>query len=176
MKYVDLPHGNAALALFPSVVGFGWMLFDGPLSPVRWGVSNAARRKDTADAKNERCLKAIEKLLQEHHPPVIVLEAFEGPGARRGARIQKVCRSIVSLAAVQGVSVRVLTRTEIRNCFVQKPKTRHAVAKIVASYLVEIERRLPDVRKAWQTEDEDMALFNAAALLIVHYANPREPL
>jgi len=177
MKYIDLPHGNAALALFPYVRGFGWAVFDGPLSLVFRGVSSVARKREPSDAKNERCLRAIEKLLQEYRPPVVVLEAFEGPGTRRHARIKKLCRSIIALAAVHGATVRVLTREQIHSYFASyEPKTRYDVAGIVASFVTAIKHLLPKKRKAWETEEPIAALFNAVALLIAYYANPREPL
>lgn len=50
------------------------------------------------------------------------------------------------------------------------------MAKIAASYLKELGHCLPDKRKVYNAEDPRMALFHAAALLIVHYANPEEPL
>jgi len=177
MKYLDLPHGNTALAIFPCSPGFGWMLFDGPLSPVRWGRSNVAKKKAASEVKNGRCLRAIEKLLHEHRPAVVVLEAFEGPGTKRGARIQALCRSIISLAAVNGASVRVISRAQVSACLRSaESDTRYGFAKRAASFLAEIRVRLPTERKFWKTEDPVMALFNAAVLLIVHYANPSEPL
>lgn len=177
MKYLDLPHGNAALAIFPCSPGFGWALFDGPLSLVRRGCSSVAKKKATSEVKNDRCLKAIEKLLHEHRPPIVVLEAFEGAGTKRNARIQKLCRSIISLAAVNGASVRVITREQISACLRSaKSDTRYGYAKLASSFFAEIKWRLPEERKFWKTEDPVMALFNAVVLLIVHYANPKEPL
>ena len=177
MKFDDLPHGNAALAIFPCVPGFGWMLFDGPLSPVTWGVSTVAAGTKGSDQKNARCLKRVARLLHMYRPHLLVLEAFENGKTRRAPRMQRLCRSLISLAAVNRVGVRIVTRDEIRSSFVSAPaKTRYDAAKIVASYLKEIRHRLHDKRKFYNTEDPTMALFNAAALLIVHYSNPKETL
>ena len=177
MKFAELPHGNAALALFPSVSGVGWIVFDGPLSPVAWGVSMSAKRASSLQAKNAQSLAAIERLLARYRVPVVVLEAFDGAGSRRNARIRALCRSIISLCAVNGIAVRIISRREITACFAStSPKTRHATAQVVASYLPEIRHRLPAKRRAWDSENPEMALFNAAALLIVHYANPAQPL
>lgn len=177
MKFTDLPHGNAALAIFPSTQGFGWMLFDGPLSPVAWGVSTVAADTKGSEQKNARCLKRAEALVRIYRPHTLVLEAFEKEKTRRAPRIQRLCRSLISLAAVNGIGVRIITRDEIHASFVSAPaRTRYDVAKIVASYLKEIRHRLPDKRKVYNAEDPRMALFAAAALLIVHYANPEEPL
>lgn len=171
------PFGNTALAIFPSVEGFGWMVFDGPLSPAFWDVCTAADRPGTLEEKNARCLKRVELLVSEYYPAAIVLEAFEGLGTRRHERIRRLCRSIISLATINGIPVRIISRDDITSYFAStQPKTCHAVATLVARHLREIGHRLPPKRRAWDTAFPDMALFSAAALLFVHYANLKEPL
>ncbi len=177
MKFGDLPHEKAAMAIFPCTAGFGWMVFDGPLSPVRWQVSTAAATARSAAEKNRRCLARIEEHLHTFRPAVLVLEEFDGDKSRRSPRIRALCRSIVALATVEGAEVRIITREQVRKCFADSGlRTRHEIAVRVAAFLREISVRLPDKRKVWETEKPDAALMNAAALLIVHYANPREPL
>ena len=177
MTSLDGVQIKTALAIFPSREGFGWTVFDGPVSPVDWGVSMAARKAGTPDEKNARVMKRVESLMKEYRPGAVALEAFEGAGTRRSMRIKRFCRSVVALAAVHGIQVRVIHRDQIARCFASsRAKTRHAVATVVASFLPEIRRRLPQKRRAWDTEFPDMALFNAAALLLVHYANPEQPL
>lgn len=168
---------NTALAIFPSREGFGWMVFDGPLSPVFWDLCSLAKEPGTSEEKNARCMERVESLVAEYHPAAIVLEAFEGPKTRRHKRIRQLCRSIASLAAMNRTPLRIVSRDEITSCFgTTRPKTRYAVATLVAKYLREIGHRLPPKRRAWDTEFPDMALFNAAVLLVVYYANPLEPL
>jgi len=168
---------NTALAIFPSTEGFGWIVFDGPLSPVDWGTSMVADGARSPGEKNARCLKRIESFLSELRPATLVLETFEGEGARKRDRVRKLCRSIVSLATMQGIPVDIISKPAIAAYFASaQPKTRHDVATIVAAHLPEISYRLPDKRKAQTSEHPKMALFNAAALLFVHYGNPAEPL
>ncbi len=166
---------NTALAIFPSKDGFGWIVFDGPLSPVAWDICAAAKMPGTPQEKNARCMKRVESIVAEYHPASIVLEAFEGGATRRSKRIQQLCRSIASLSVMNKTPLRIISREQIKFCFEStKPKTRYAIASTVASYLKEIRHRLPNKRRPWETEDIKMALFNAAALLIVHYANRNE--
>ena len=78
---------------------------------------------------------------------------------------------------MNGVAVRIISRKQIMACFASRtPKTRQDVVKIVSEYMAELSSREPDKRKAWESEDPNVAMFNAAGLLIVHYANPKEPL
>jgi hypothetical protein len=177
MNHHHLPAGKAALAIYPTTTGVSWMLFDGPLSPVDWGGSSLAKRTKGAKAKNERLLGEVAKLLSLHRPHTLVLEDFESPASRREERIRSLCRSLISLAAVEGIAVHMLTRKQVVACFASSnATTRHEVAKVVVSYVSEIGRLLPSKRKAWEPEKHIMGLFNATALLIAHYANPREPL
>lgn len=177
MRIPAYPIPNTALAIFPSREGFGWMIFEGPLSPVSWDVCTLAKETRTAERKNARCTQRVAALLAEYRPAALVLEAFEGSGVRRHKRIRQLCRSIASLAAMSGTPLRVVTRQEITACFgTTRPKTRYAVAALIARYVKEIRHRLPPKRRAWDTEFPEMALFNATALLFVHYGNPEEPL
>lgn len=167
---------NTALAIFPSKDGFGWVVFDGPLSLVAWGISTLTKETGTPQQKNVRCMTRIEQFVSRYHPATIVLEAFEGPGTRRNPRIKQLCRSIVSLAAMDHTAVQIISRKQIASYFeTTQPKTRYAIASAVASSL-NMRHRLPEKRRPWETEKTGMALFNAAALLFVHYGNPGEPL
>lgn len=177
MNIENFQHRKSALAIFPSGSGFGWMLFDGPLAPVDWDISRVAERERSEEDKNARCVEKIERILAKYRPATLVLEEFENGETRRAQRIRQLCRSIISLAAVNAIPVRIISRHQIRSCLEsQRPKTRYEVAKVVASYIREIGHRLPKARKPWEHEDPRMALFNATALLIVHYANPAQPL
>ncbi len=168
-----VPHPNTAMAIFPSVVGFGWTVFDGPFSPVVWEVSTAAAKVRGDERKNAVSLARIAAHRARYRPAVLVLEDFESKEAKRGARIQALCRSIIAHAAVEGIPVRIITRAEINAC-IPGGKTRQNVANTTAAYLRELRLRLPEARKIWEGEKPDMALMNAAALLIVHYAIPEK--
>jgi hypothetical protein len=159
-------HPKSALAIHPSVEGFGWIVFDGPLSAYRWGVSWRARGVSGDAKKNEHCLRHAEVLLTEHRPAVLVLERATD---RRHPRIHRLEKQLIALAAVHATPVKVFTRADVQAAFAErKATTRYAVATVVADYIPEIRNRLPKKRRAWDTEDSDMALFAAAALLIVH--------
>ena len=168
-------YDNTTIGIFPSRDGFGWMVFDGPLGAYQWGASALAKNERTPDAKNARCLAGIERLLSKYRPAIVVIEAFEGPGTKRHERIKHLCRSIIALSATHRLPVRIITRADIRTCFTStKAVTRQQTATTVARWVKELRRLAPIERRLWEGEDPNMALFNATALLIAHYAIPWE--
>lgn len=148
--------------------GFAWSVFEGPLSPYDWGLVSA--RASQRREKNLVCLRRVEKLLSRFKPEVLVLEAFEGAGSRRMPRVARLCRSVMALAVERGVEVAVYTRAHVRACFAAVGAvTRQEIAEAVARHLEPFQQHLPRRRRPWQAEDERLALFSAAALLLTHF-------
>jgi len=54
-------------------------------------------------------------------------------------------------------------------CF-RRPQGKHPIASILADrYQEELAPRLPPFRKPWMSEDERMAMFDAAALAVAYF-------
>src|ERR1700742_5187468 len=96
------------LAVHPTTRGFGWVLFESPLSPVDWGLASAK------EGRNAKLLARFERILARHEPAVLVLEAFEEQGAMRTERVQHLCRNLIHLAACKGMETPVYSRAVIR--------------------------------------------------------------
>ena len=153
------------LALHPATTGFGWALFEGPLTPVDWGTAKVSKDR------NAGCLARIEVLIANLHPSEIVLESFEGNNVRRSARIRRLYRSLISLAGVNGIESRVFSREAIAKAFSSLGSpSRYEIAAAIASHVSAFEHLLPPRRKIWLPEDPRMALFNAAAVAMTYFA------
>src|SRR5262249_28679352 len=132
------------LAVHPTSRGFGWVLFEGPLSPVDWG--NASAKK----GRNARLLARFERILKRYEPAVLVLEAFERSESKRSERVQHLCRSIMHLAACKGMDTPVFARAVVRTCFASiGASTRYEIAQAIAQRLDAFNHRLPRYRKPW---------------------------
>ena len=92
------------VAVHPTSRGFGWVVFEGPVAPVDWGIATAKVNRSATS------MRRFEALLTQYQPSVVVLEDFEGDGARRGARIQDLARSMSGLADNRDIEVVVYTR------------------------------------------------------------------
>jgi len=153
------------LALHPSSRGFGWVLFEGPLSPFDWGTAHIR------DEKNRRSLQAIEALLDRYHPSVLVLEVFESASSRRAPRIRNLCESAIVQAEARSIEACLYSREQIHAALgARGARTRHGIAVLIADHLEMLRYRLPPPRKIWIGEHPSLALFSAAACGLAYYA------
>jgi len=156
---------DLVLAVHPFTRGIAFTLFEGPLSPVDWGVKDIRGKQ-----KNALALEATKQLIERLQPDVLVLQDLSGPNVRRAERIRRLQRLIASHAEAQAIEVHRYRRKEIQECF--KPAgavTRYEIAQAIASQVHAFGHRLPPVRKIWNSEDARMSLFDAASLVMTFY-------
>jgi hypothetical protein len=100
----------------------------------------------------------------------LVLEAFKGSRSSRGQRIRRLCSALTASANARDVEVAIYSRRDIEKALgLASPATREAVAGRVASFIENFAWRLPPERRAWESEDPRLSLFNAAALALSYY-------
>lgn len=158
-----------ALAIDPTHQGFAWAVFEGPDFLLDCGTSHVQPK-----GRNALCLRRIAELIAHYAPEVVVLEAYDGDGSHRQARVRFLLRSIAALAARRGVRCRSFSRARIRRAFSGLPsQARHPIATEIARRFPELSGRLPGIRKCWQSEDERMSIFDAASLALVWYGKAR---
>jgi Holliday junction resolvasome RuvABC endonuclease subunit len=151
------------LAVHPTSRGFGWVLFEGPLVPVDWGIASAKINK------SERSMARFKQLLDQYQPSVLVLEKFEEDNSNRGECIRTLAQTMRGFADNRDMDTPIYGREEVRATVTGNAKAnRHAVARAVAQRLPILRNRLPEARKLWQSEDNRQCLFDAAALGITH--------
>ena len=158
------------LALYPSVQGLAFALFESPMSVVDWGKTTRL-----GPSKNEVCIRFVKRLVERYAPEVIVVEHSTARDSRRSVRIRLLNGSIATIASVNGIEIVRFRRKDIRIAF-QKlgATTKHERSRVIASMLPAMSHRLPPMRKPWMAEDPRMALFEAAALGIAYYGIERK--
>lgn len=160
----DLPR-DLVLAVAPNTRGIAYAYFEGPLSPVDWGIKEL-RGHD----KNGQGLSAVRSLVEHLQPDVLVLEDYSAHRTRRADRIVRLQRMIASYAATEAIEVAGYARSDIRATFAPAgATTRYQIAELIAGQVHAFSFRLPPVRKLWMSEDRRMALFDAAALALTHF-------
>lgn len=159
-------HQNLVLSLYPTSRGYAFVLFEGPLSPVDYGVKEIRHKH-----KNERTLESIEALIEEHRPDYLIIEDYTEKGSRRSSRIRRLYRSLIHLASVEQIEVMRYSKTAIHSCFEPEgAHTKYEIAKTIAREIPALAHRLPRLRKIWMSEDPRQSLFDAVALGMVFYA------
>ena len=156
---------DLVFAVFPSARGFGYAVFEGPMSLVDWGVKGVRSIQ-----KNAESLKKIRELFAFYRPDVVVLENCQGRGSRRAKRIQTLIDLMTAHATEERIATASFSRAEVRACFSSTGSTtKRRIAESIAREFPELEPRLPPVRKIWMSEDSRMNIFDAAALGMTYF-------
>ena len=100
------------LAIYPNTSGFAFVLFEGSLSPVDWGVTTVRGRD-----RNDRCLQIIASIFARHEPDVLVLQDTSVGGTRRSKRVTNLNAAIFKLAELNDIPVRTYSRASVRLAF-----------------------------------------------------------
>jgi hypothetical protein len=140
--------------------GFAFVLFDGWLDLVDWGVYDA-RGAD----KNARCLDRIDSLLALHTPDVLILQDMSESGTRRARRIRDLNRDAAELADQCGMTVHMYSRAQVVEHFEELgATTKHGIAETIARRIPALHLYVPPARRPWMSEDARMGIFDATAL------------
>jgi Holliday junction resolvasome RuvABC endonuclease subunit len=144
--------------------GFGWVAFEGPLAIFDWGTARA--RTD----KNNTSMRRLERLLERFQPETLVLEAFEGVGVHRSQRVARLCRAMIASAVMRGINVAVYGRGDVKGSFAHLGAIdRHDTAQALARLFDVLRPLLPKRRRAWEMANDQMGIFNAAAVVLTHF-------
>src|SRR5436853_4569680 len=134
---------DLVLAIYPQTRGFAFVLFEGWLVPVDWGVYEA-RGAD----KNARCLTRIASLLTFHTPDVLVLQNMSEHGTRRAHRIRELNRRAAELADQRGMLVRTYSRAQVIEYFEEQGvMTKQRMAESIAKHIPALTLYVPPARK-----------------------------
>lgn len=163
---LELPR-ELILAIAPSSRGIAYTYFEGPLSPVDWGL-----RQTRSKNKNVQGMGIVRALIEQLQPDVLVLPEYALPGVKRGPRLRRLHHLIATYAVGQAIEVKRYSRADIRKTFAKAGAvTRQEIAEVIAGQVHAFAHRLPPVRKLWMSEDSRMSLFDAAALSFTYFAD-----
>ena len=154
------------MAIFPNARGFAYVVFEGPLAPVDWGMSDVS-----GTHKNQRCVRLISAALRRLSPDALVLRDLDDAPLNQNRRLQSLNEAIEALAEMHGIARVRLSREQIQRSFrfLGSP-TRYAIVHAIAKRIPLFEQFVPPVRKIWKNEDRRMGLFDAAALALTFYS------
>jgi Holliday junction resolvasome RuvABC endonuclease subunit len=151
------------LAIALTSRGLGYAVLEGEKSLIE--SSHTSVRKED---KNKQCLTKVEKLAAFYRPDALVLLDVMAKGSRRAPRIKRLHRSIIGLARKQKIKTEFVSGRQIRGLLLGDAKGRkHEVAEMLAKdFPDELASRLPPMRRAWESADSRMDIFDAVALAV----------
>lgn len=153
-----------ALAIDPFTRGFGYALFEGPKTPLDWGVT------DIRSEKNQISLERVKKLISFYQPEILILEDCSKSRNRRCRRIRDLIAQIEKFADSRKVPVQKYSFDRVQEVFsFLGIRTKHRIAETICEWLPELNSRIPPKRKPWMSEDRRMSIFDAVALILTYY-------
>lgn len=155
---------HRVLAIDPTTRGFGFVVFEGIDHLLDWGVVHVKRQD-----KHEQCLARVAVLMDRYEPSVVVVEDPSPGASRRIARVRHLITAVIELATRRRARTCCLTRRAIRKHFLEVGvDTKGPIAGAIATRFPELTPHLPPKRKMWMSEDDRMAIFDAASLALTY--------
>jgi hypothetical protein len=156
---------NLVAAIYLNTRGFAFVLFEGMLAPVDWGIVEL-RGKD----RRARTIERVSTLLARYVPDLLVLQDMSRSGSHRSHRIRHLNDDIAEIAERLCIPTVSYSRADVRDCFgYLGVVTKDHIAGDIAKRIPAFERFLPRPRKIWMNEDARMGLFDAAALALTFF-------
>jgi hypothetical protein len=150
---------DLVLAFYPHARGFSYVVFEGPLSLIDWGMSDIPAKRKTS-----RCLRRLSVLLDEYRPDAVVIRQL-GKG-----RLATLSEALTELVESRRIVIAAVSRDRIREAFAYLGSpTRYAIVRAIAMRIGVLARYVPPVRKIWNGEDRRMGLFDAAAMALTFF-------
>jgi hypothetical protein len=116
----------------------------------------------------EDCLRSrLERIVQTYKPSALILRESESnnPGPQKKVLLQAIKR----VGEHHNLTTFRISRSTLRHYFLgYNATTKHEIASTMARLLPELAWQLPRKRKPWESEHYRMAIFDAAAGVVVH--------
>src|SRR5438105_4808427 len=102
------------LTLYPSARGLAFVIFEGPLSPIDWGVKAVRGSQDRIAILFE----TAKSLIERYQPEIVVLQGHRNASGRAD-HARRLEQMILTYAAGQNTEAHRYTREDVRSCFRQ---------------------------------------------------------
>jgi hypothetical protein len=158
------PYQQRILCLDIRPRSFAFVAFEGPNIVLDWGARSFRRGVNVVRVPLGT---KVARLIDEYLPCVLVLER---PRTRKHVRIVEAIRR---QAKIRKLPIRLLPAKAVDEAFSGRNDNKHQIASALATQFPDLLPVLPPKRKAWQSEDYRMSIFDAVALGIAHFERKR---
>lgn len=159
------------LALELRSAKFGFVVFEGPTKLLDWGVRRIGTRGNVQAAVSGK----IRPLVAVYAPVLVILRLRKCLSAHAKRRFAVLTRAIRSEAKSSSIKVQIVSPERVRHFYAAHGQnTKHEIAGWIANQFEELSWKLPQKRKAYQSEAHNTIMFDAAATgvaFLMHLAN-----
>jgi hypothetical protein len=137
----------------------GFAVFEGPPKLLVWGIHKYGGTKQRLrDAVEKRILS----LLDFHDPSILVIRQIRVHSPKTSRQLSHIINTIRTEAKRRSVDVHILSAVVVKKFFARSGQTtKQEIASILAEWFEDIAWKLPDKKKAWQSERHNMVIFDA---------------
>lgn len=159
---------TCVLTLDVTAKGITYVVLEGPERLFDWGAVKAK------DKSKNAYLDRAERLHFRYLPHVLVLEDPKGKGSRRGPRTKAIIARLELSALSNHLPVFKVSRGDVQAAFRGVAKTKQEIAEVISNRFPELIDLLPPPRRAWDSEADNMALFDAISFALAAFRNPEK--
>jgi hypothetical protein len=150
---------------------FGFVVFDGPVTLLDWGVRNYRGRRTL---RQTAIREKISTLLKLYAPTALVMRRRESLSRNARKETLSAARMITVEARKCSVKTLRISPLEVRRFFsAHGCRTKHQIGSLIATWFEELSFKLPPARKPWQPEAHAAAVFDAVATGIAYFSRER---
>jgi len=143
---------------------FGFAVLEGRERLLDWGVRTFG---EDVESFESTLSDRLGTLLTFYDPTVVVIRDREPQSAADGKKIRTIIGAIKQVIKPGSTKLHVFTTSQIRDRFALSGNTtKHDIAKSLAERFEELSFKLPNKRKAYQSEAPVMLVFDALATAV----------
>ena len=156
------PKHHRLLAIALSSRGLGYAVLEREKFLVEYGYTSVK------GDKNRQCLAKIEKLIALYRPDVLVLQDATAKGSHRDPRIKTLNQQVIGAARKRRLTVTLISGRQLRSLLLGNAQgTKQEMAEMLVKHFPdELASRLPPKRRAWESADARMDIFDAVGLAV----------
>lgn len=153
---------NTILALYPNNRGTGFACVEMPQSLLDHGIIRLY------PLSSGRITKRLKKYIEFYRPKVVVMRE-NLDASLKSTRIHELIEEVKQCAKENEIDFHQYSRAQIKEVFEQFGASRkYEIARKIIEWFPELSDKAPRLRKAWQDEDYNMAVFDAISLAVAH--------
>lgn len=155
---------NIVCAIYPNANGYGFVFLENTDTGRKLIEYGSVRINPIC---NRKILERIKKSIDYFRPTIVILLDPDGNASRVGKRTKNLIGDLAAYAESEKLQVFKYSREQIRDVFEQfGVNTKYGISKLLLTEFTELEPKRPREKKLWESQDRNMAIFDALSLAL----------